>query len=302
MIKRTRQDKIFDIINNILLILIAFICIYPIWYVIVASFSNPTKIAAGEVFLWPNGFNLQGYTKLFDYPDIWVGYRNSLFYLFAGSFMSLAVTLPGAYALSRRKLCGRKWINTLFIISMYFSGGLVPTYMLHQLIDYELSFFGLKWMDSIWVMLIPSALSVYNMIIARTSFESLPEVLHEAAEIDGCNEFRYFFQFALPLIKATIAVLFLFEALAWWNQYMRFVIYIDSPELQSIQVIIRQITEELTTTLSEGTLANEAAESLQQAELLRYSVVVVVALPFVILYPFVQKYFNKGVMVGAVKG
>lgn len=302
MKNRTRQDKVFDIIINALLILVAFICIYPIWYVIVASFSDPTKIAAGEVFLWPNGFNLQGYTALFDYPDIWIGYRNSLFYLFAGSILSLVVTLPGAYALSRRNLFGRKWINTLFIISMYFSGGLVPTYMLHQMIDFEFSFYGLKWMDSFGVLLIPSALNVYNMIIARTSFESLPEVLHEAAEIDGCNEFRYFFQFALPLIKATIAVLFLFGALSWWNEYMRFVIYIDSPELQSLQVIIRQITEELTTTLSDGAMANEAAQSLQQAELLRYSVVVVVALPFVILYPFVQKYFNKGVMVGAVKG
>ncbi len=235
------------------------------------------------------------YTEIYYSDDF--GYRNSIFYLFVGSFLSLAVTLPGAYALSRRNLVCRKPINTLFVISMYFSGGLIPTYMLHLFID---KYF--IWMDTPFVLLVPSALNVYNMIIARTSFESLPPVLREAAQIDGCSEIRYFFQFALPLIKATIAVLFLFSALAWWNEYMRFVIYIDNPELQSVQVVIRQITEKLTATLSEGGASTDAAAALQKAELLRYSVVVVVALPFVLLYPFVQKYFNKGVMVGAVKG
>ncbi len=297
MKNRTFQDKVFDWIINILLVLIAIVCIYPIWFVLIASFSDPAKIGAGNVVLWPVGFNLDGYSELFNYPDIFMGYRNSIFYLFAGSFLSLAVTLPGAYALSRRNLVGRKPINTLFVISMYFSGGLIPTYMLHLFID---KYF--IWMDTPFVLLVPSALNVYNMIIARTSFESLPPVLREAAQIDGCNEIRYFFQFALPLIKATIAVLFLFSALAWWNEYMRFVIYIDNPELQSVQVVIRQITEKLTATLSEGGASTDAAAALQKAELLRYSVVVVVALPFVLLYPFVQKYFNKGVMVGAVKG
>ena len=180
---------------------------------------------------------------------------------------------------------------------MYFSGGMIATYMLHTTIDYYI-----PWMDTPWVMIVPPAMAVYNMIIARTSFESLPPALQEAAEVDGCSHFRFFFQFALPLCKATIAVLFLFTALSWWNEYMRFVIYIESPELQSLQVIVRQITETLTSSLDETASAAEIAEELRKQQLLRYSVVVVVALPFVMLYPFVQKYFNKGVMVGSVKG
>ena len=297
MKRKSHFDVGVDLVINIFLVLIGIICIYPIWFVIVASISDPNAIGRGEVVFWPIGLNTSGYEMLLEFPDLWRGYFNSLCYLFAGSFFSLAITLPAAFALSNGRLVGRKPINTFFIICMYFGGGMIPTYILHTSIDYFV-----PWMDTPWVMIIPPAMNVYNMIIARTSFESLPPALQEAAEVDGCNHFRFFFQFALPLCKATIAVLFLFTALSWWNEYMRFVIYIESPELQSLQVIVRQITEALTESLDETASGAEIAENLRRQQLLRYSVVVVVALPFVMLYPFVQKYFNKGVMIGSVKG
>lgn len=297
MKRKSRFDVGVDLVINFFLILVGIACIYPIWFVVVASVSDPNAIGRGEVVFWPIGFNTSGYEMLLEFPDLWRGYANSLMYLFAGSFFSLAITLPASFALANARLVGRKIINTYFIICMYFGGGMIATYILHTSIDLVI-----PWMDTPWVMIVPPAMSVYNMIIARTSFESLPPALQEAAEVDGCSHFRFFFQFALPLCKATIAVLFLFTALSWWNEYMRFVIYIDSPELQSLQVIVRQITEALTSSLDETASGAEIAENLRKQQLLRYSVVVVVALPFVMLYPFVQKYFNKGVMIGSVKG
>lgn len=296
MKRRSRVDRIVDAIIIALLVLIGFACIYPIWFVLIASISDPNKIAAGEVVLLPSGFNLSGYTMLLEFPSLWRGYFNSICYLFGGSFLSLAVTLPAGFALANRRLVGRKFINTYFIICMYFSGGLVASYMLHTTIDSVI-----PWMNTPWVLVIPSAFATYNMILARTSFESLPPALQEAAEVDGCSSFRFFFQFALPLCKATIAVLFLFSALGWWNEYMRFVIYIESPEIQSLQVIVRNITDRLMQAQENQSFGAAAAQAAKE-QLLRYSVVVVVALPFVLLYPFIQKYFNKGVMIGSVKG
>ena len=169
---------------------------------------------------------------------------------------------------------------------------MIPTYLLHRSIG---------WLDTIWVMLIPNLFVAYYLILARSSFESLPESLCEAAHIDGASDFRFFIQFAIPLSKAMIAVVFLFSALAWWNQYMKFVIYIDNPDLQSLQVIIRQITTKLTAALSNSTSSAEAMQAEKTKELLKYSMVVITALPFCLLYPFIQKYFNTGVMLGAVK-
>jgi len=291
--RKTKSDKFTNTVITILLILLAFLFLYPIWFVVIASFSDPAAIAAGEVLLIPKNFTLAGYKKILEYKSLWQGYGNSLFYLFFGSFVTLVVTLPAAYALSRKELRGRKVINTMFIISMYFSGGLIPTYLLHSTIG---------WIDTIWVLIVPSALSVYYMILARSAFEALPESLYESVLLDGGDDFHYFFRFALPLCKATIAVIFLFSALTWWNEYIRFVIYIETPEMQSLQVMIRQITNELTASLSDTASLGASIEVQKQMELMKYCVVVIAAIPFVILYPFIQKYFNKGVMIGAVKG
>lgn len=293
MKRKTRSDRIVDALLVILLILLAILFLYPLWFVVIASISDPNAIANGRVLLIPRGVTLAGYRKLLEYTQIWRGYGNSLFYLFVGSFSSLAVTLPTAYALSRKELVGRRFLNLLFVISMYFGGGLIPTYLLHRSIG---------WINTVWCLIVPSTLNVYNMILARSSFEALPPSLRESAMVDGASDFRFFFQFAIPLCKATIAVLFLFSALSWWNEYIRFVIYIENPDLQSLQVIIRQISNELTASLSNAAGGGAVVELQRQLELMKYCVVVIAALPFVVLYPFIQKYFNKGMMVGAVKG
>lgn len=287
------QDKAVDMIFAVLLIIIGILMIYPLWYVVIASLSEPSAVANGQVLLWPVDFTLDGYKKLFEYTEIWLGYRNSLFYLFFGSFVSLAVIIPAGYALSRRNLQGRRGLNFMFTISMYFSGGLIPTYLLHRSIG---------WINTIWVLIIPAALSVYNLFLARSFFESsIPEALYESAKLDGATDYGFLFRIAIPLSKAIIAVIFLFSALQWWNEYMRFVIYIDNPKLQSLQVIIRQITQELSE-FETGMLSQAEIQIINRnKELLKFSVVVIAALPFAIIYPFVQKYFNQGVMVGAVK-
>lgn len=291
--RRGMQDKAVDMIFAILLVVIGIMMIYPLWYVIIASISEPMAVASGKVLLWPVDFTLDGYKRMFEYKEILLGYRNSVFYLFFGSFVSLAVIIPAGYALSRKQLQGRRGLNFLFTISMYFSGGLIPTYLLHRSIG---------WINTIWVLIIPAALNVYNLFLARSFFESsIPNALYESAKLDGATDYGFLFRIAIPLSKAIIAVIFLFSALQWWNEYMRFVIYIDNPKLQSLQVIIRQITQELSEFDTEMLSQIEIQNIQRNKELLKFSVVVIAALPFAIIYPFVQKYFNQGVMVGAVK-
>jgi len=287
------QDRAINLMFDVLLIVIGIMMIFPLWYVVVASLSEPNAVASGQVLFWPVRFTLDGYKGMFAYKEIWMGYRNSLFYLFFGSFISLLVTIPAGYALSRKNLQGRKLLNFLFTISMYFSGGLIPTYLLHR---------SLGWINTIWVLIIPSALGVYNLFLCRSFFESsIPEALYESAKLDGATDIRFFTRIAIPLSKAIIAVIFLFSALQWWNEYMRFVIYIENPKLQSLQVVIKQITGSLISGNVEILSQKEIQALYRKADLLKYSIVVVAALPFAIIYPFVQKYFNQGVMVGAVK-
>jgi putative aldouronate transport system permease protein len=293
--KFLKSDKFIDSIFVIILIIVGLLCIYPIWYILIASVSEPNAVLSGDVLFWPVKFTMDGYKELMEYPQLFVGFRNTIIYMFVGTFISLVVTLPTAYALSRKELKGRRVLNFIFIITMYFNGGLIPTYLLHSTIG---------WINTVWCLLIPVALNVYNMILARNAFESMPEALHESAQLDGASEFRYFIQFVIPLSKATIAVIFLFCALQWWNEYMRFVIYMDKPNLQSVQVIVRQITTQIESTFVQNEVGGSTAaimEGKRLLELLKYCVVVVVALPFAIIYPFIQKYFNQGVMIGSVK-
>ena len=287
------QDKRIDFVFSIILVVAGILALYPLWFVVIASLSDPNQVAMGNVILWPKGISLEGYKELLLHPEILVGYRNSLFYLFAGAISSLVVILPAAYALSRKKLKGRRVLNFLFVISLYFSGGIVPTYLLHS---------SLGWLDTVWVLLIPNALLVSHMVIARSAFESLPDAMYEAVAIDGGSDFQFFFRFALPLVKATIAVLFLYAAVYWWNEYMNFVIYIRNPQLQSLQVVLREITMQLGRLNTEGMSVEQLMYEQKVNDLLKYSLVVIAAIPFTVLYPFIQKYFNQGVMIGAVKG
>lgn len=289
---KVKQDVVTNLVINIILIILGVVALYPIWFVLIASISDPTLISAGKVFFVPKNISFEAYTLLKKYSEIWIGYRNSLFYMVVGTAITLFGILPAAFALSRKDLVGRKFWNFLIVFSMYFSGGMIPTYLLHRSIG---------WIDTVWVMIIPSIFVAYYLILARSSFQELPEALYEAARIDGASDFRFFIQFAVPLSSAMIAVIALFSGLAWWNNYARFLIYIDNPDLQSLQVIVRQITAKLTSSLSNASTMTEAIQAEKTKELLKYSIVVITALPFCLIYPFVQKYFNTGVMIGAVK-
>ena len=289
---KVKQDVGINLVIHIILIIFGLLCLYPIWFVLIASISEPSAIANGDVIFLPKKITFAAYEALSNYPEIFRGYRNSLFYMFFGTGITLVGILPCAYALSRRDLVGRKLWNTLIVISMYFSGGLISTYLLLKSIG---------WLDTIWVLVTPGLFTAYYLILARNSFESLPEAMREAAFIDGADDFRYFIQFVIPLSKAMIAVIFLFRALGWWNSYMQFLIYIDNPELQSLQVIVNQITTKLSSALTDGASIDEAIAADKTKELLKYSVVVITALPFCLLYPFIQKYFNTGIMLGSVK-
>lgn len=288
-----KQDVWVNRVIHLILLILTVVTLYPLWFVVIASISDPTAIANGEVFLFPKEITFTAYKALLEYPDIFLGYRNSLLYMFGGTLVCLIGTLPAGYALSRKNLKGRRIINFLVVFTMYFSGGMIPTYLLHRSIG---------WINTPWVMVIPAIFNGYYIILARSAFESLPEALHESVMIDGATESKYFLSVALPLTKATTAVIFLFSALSWWNEYMRFLIYIDNPKIQSLQVFLRQITQKLTAALTEsGVSFDEFIQAQKTQMLLKYSTVVITALPFCIIYPFVQKYFNRGVMIGAVK-
>lgn len=292
-VQRTRGDKIFNFFLYLVTGILTLIALYPMYFIIIASFSSPAAVANGNVVLFPVNPTFSGYAKLMGYTSIWIGYRNTIAYTILGTLVILAVNLPAAYALSRKDLVGRRLINLIFIIPMFFSGGLIPTYMI-------VKDFGL--VDNFWVMIIPFSVITYYVIVARTFFtNSLPDGIWEAAQIDGCGNLRFFFSFVLPLSKAIIAVIALWAAVGIWNQYFNALIYIRSDNLQPLQIILRAIliNNQNMASMTTGSAAQEAREL---AELIKYAVIVVSSAPIMCMYPFVQKYFNQGVMIGAMKG
>lgn len=289
-----RSDFLFNCILYGIAIVLFVICLYPMYFVVIASVSTPSAVAGGDVILLPKGLNLKGYQELFRYQRIWKSYRNTILYTLSGTLITLVVNLLAGYALSRKELVGKRFIMVLFMIPMFFSGGLIPTYMLIS---------GLKLLDTVWVMMIPGAVVTYFIIIARTFFQnSLPEELWEAAQLDGCSFRYYFIKVALPLSKAVIAVLALWSAVGQWNSYFNALVYLRNPDLQPLQIVLRNIlinNQELTEMMV-GT--STAEEALRMTELLKYCIIVVSSAPILCLYPFLQKYFNQGVMIGSVKG
>lgn len=295
-VKRKKKRKMTDILFDIgvygFAILLMLLIIYPLWFVIIASFSNPAEVANGNVWFWPKDWRLDGYIELFKQEIIWRSYFNTIIYTVVGTFIALAVNIPAGYALSRKDLVGRKWISLFFIIPMFVGGGLIPTYLIIR--EFNL-------LDTFWVMVLPFAVSSYNIIVARTFFStSLPEGLWEAAQIDGSGTFRYFFTFVIPLSKAVIAVLGLWTAVGIWNSWFNAMIYISDENLQPLQLVLRRIliaNESLLGSAS-GSLA---AELRQLSDMMKYAAIVVSTLPIMCLYPFLQKYFNKGIMIGSIK-
>ena len=294
-----RGDRAFNIVINVLLVLAAIIVLYPLWYVIIASFSHPTAITAGKVFLWPVDFTLNGYELLLENERIWIGYRNTIFYTVAATALQMVVQVSCAFALTRRDLPGRRLLNLFFVFTMYFSGGMIPSYLL---------IYNLGWLDNPIVMIVPGVMSVYNMIVARSFFMgSIPESLFDAARIDGCSYIRFFIQVVLPLSGAMLAIIALFNMQVTWNAYLNAQIYLLTPEYQTLQQVIQQIVSQATA-MSDGPSlggemsAEEKDQMVYRRQLLSYCVIFVASAPMIAVYPFIQKFFVKGIMVGAVKG
>lgn len=293
--KYRNGERMIDLSINIILVVIAVVSLYPIWYVLIASVSSPVAIGSGEVILWPKGFNVDGYRRLLDNKNIWIGYRNSILYTFAGTIVDLLVQIPAAYALSRSRLPGRRWLMTLFIITMYFGGGIIPKYLLLN---------SLGMLNSPIALILPSCVSVFNIIVARSFFEgSVPESLYDAARIDGCGYTRFFAKIVLPLSPAMIAIIALYCIQTHWNVYLTAEMYLFDRKYYTLQQVIRSITAKVDSSLMETNgNALEMLRLMQEKQLLKFSVIVVSIVPLVIIYPFVQKFFVRGVMVGAVKG
>lgn len=286
-------DKVFDIVNTLLLVFIFVIILYPLYYVVIASFSNPDLVLTGKIFLLPKGFQLDSYKKVFSNSEVMNGYMHTIMYATVGTCINLAVTLTAGYALSRPDLRGRKGFTLFFVFTMFFGGGTVPTYMLVR---------NLHLLNTFWAMVIPNAMSVWNLILCRNFFESnIPKELLEVSQIDGCRNDYFFFRIVLPLSKALIAVMVLFYAVGHWNSYMQPLLYLSDRSRYPLQLVLKNI---LISSQPDASLAGmtDRAEMYKQTEMLKYALVVVSSVPMIVLYPFVQKYFVQGVMVGSVKG
>ena len=293
--KKINSDKVFGFVNGLLLALITLLIVYPLYFIIVASFSDPVYVNSGQTMFFPKGVTLEGYVKVLEFPQMLTGFKNSIIYTVVGTLINMLVCIPTAFALSRKELVGRRVLNTFFLITMYFSGGLIPGYLLLK---------ELHMLNSIWSIVLPGALSVYNMIICRSFFQAnVSEELLESVKIDGGSYFTFFFKVVLPLSKAIIAVMVLFHALAHWNKYLEIVYYIRDPEKYSLQVVLRNLSLYLNTNVTDSGLDAKTAGEMQKIEqITRFSVVIIASIPVFLMYPFIQKYFVKGVMIGSVKG
>lgn len=292
-VKKSRSDKVFDFFLYLIAIILVIVMLYPMYFIIIASISAPQLVSSGQIMFIPRGVNLKGYKKLLEYSQLWVGYKNTILYTFFGTVASLVLNIPAAYALSRKDLCGRKLLTVFYLIPMFFTGGLIPTYLIVQQ-------FGL--LDDFWVMVVPFSVITYYIIVAGTFFSnSIPQDMWEAAQIDGCGNLGYFFKIVLPLSKAVLAVIALWTAVGQWNSYFNALIYLRSSELQPLQLVLRNILIS-NQTISAMTTGAAAVEAKQMADLIKYAVIVISSAPIMCMYPFVQKYFNQGVMLGSVKG
>ena len=292
-IRNSFGDRVFIFFVYLFLVLVLLVVLYPVIYIVSASFSDPNAVTAGKVWLYPVDFSLRGYQVTFQNPQIVTGYLNSLFYTVVGTFISVVLTVFVAYPLSRRDLYGSNFLMFLITFTLIFSGGLIPTYLVVR---------QLGMIDTRWALLIPQAVAAFQVIIARTFFRAtIPEELVEAAELDGCNDLQFLWSVVLPLSKPIIAVLALMYAVSQWNGYFDALIYLKSSDLQPLQIVLRNILI-LNTTASGSMDATAMAQRRQLADLLKYCLVVVGSVPVLLIYPFVQRYFVKGILIGSIKG
>jgi len=297
-LKRTRQDVVYDTIIFIILTFVLLIVAYPLYFVIISSFSDPVAVAGGKVVFFPIGFTLDGYKEVFKTSTVMRGFANSLLYTALGVSINLAVTMPTAYALSRKDFLLRKPITLFYMVTMFVGGGMMPTYIVIR--DTGL-------LDTMWALILPGALGVYNMIVARTFFTTnIPQELMEAAKLDGCGNTRFFFYIVLPLSGAITAILFLYYGVGHWNSYFSALLYINDRTKWPLQLELRNILllNSVNTTskvMTEAELKEkERLEALK--EMMKYSLIIISSIPVLVIYPFVQRHFVKGVMIGSVKG
>ena len=286
------SDRVFDLVNSIFIAFVFIIIVYPLVFVISASVSNPIEVLAGRMWLIPRGFNVEAYRRIIGNNDLWTGYRNTIVYTVLGSTFGVVMTMLAAYPLSRKKFFGKNLLMGYFTFTMFFSGGLIPTYMLVT---------SLGLINNLWVMIIPGAVSVFNMIIARTFLQStVPEELYEAGYMDGSSDFNLLISVVLPLAKPILAVLALLYAVGHWNSFFHPLIYLRDRSRFPLQMILREI-------LLMGQVEMEDALELDMhrfliVESIKYAVIIVSTVPILMVYPFLQKFFMKGVMIGAIKG
>ena len=293
-IKNPMEDRILYFVVYTVIILFLLVILYPIIFIISASFSEGSEVQLGRVSLWPVKPTLEGYRAVFSHRNIMTGYRNTILYTLGGTLINVVVTVLCAYPLSRRDMPMRGFFVFLFVFTMFFGGGLIPTYLLVN---------SLGMVNTFWALLIPGAMSVYNMIITRTFFQNgVPHELLEASQIDGCSDARYFFSILLPLSQAVISVISLYYAVAHWNSYFSALIYIRDKQLQPLQLILRSILLSTRVSLNEFEDPDLLEGKIGLEFLVKFALIVVSSAPIMCLYPFVQKFFAKGVMLGSVKG
>lgn len=289
--KKSVGQRIFDICNTIFLLSLVVITLYPLYYVLIASVSDPMKIyTTGGLLLWPQDFSLGNYITALSYNPIWIGYRNTIFYVVVGGGLSVLLTVMGAYALTRRNLPGKNIVMFAIMFTMYFGGGLIPSYMVVK---------ELGMLDTVWAVLLPGCVSTYNLIVTISYFRGLPYELEEAAKIDGAGDFTVLFKIMLPLAKPIIAVIALYYMVSIWNSYFGPMIYLDNPDLKPLQVVLREV---LIQSKAEEEAATQGGAVEAYAEGMKYAVIIIATVPILCVYPFIQKYFVKGVTIGAVKG
>ncbi|GIO57589.1 carbohydrate ABC transporter permease [Paenibacillus cineris] len=296
-IARSRADKVFDLCNYTILSVILLIVLYPLYFIVISSFSEPTAVNSGNVSLWPKGFTLEGYRIILQNHDVWRGYANTFLYTVLDVVLSLAIMIPGGYALSRKELDGRNVFMVLIVFTMFFSGGMIPTYMVVK---------NLGMVDTIWALFVPTAASAYYVIVVRTFFQNtLPEEMLESAKVDGCSTFRFFFSMVIPLSAPIIAVMALFTAVSQWNSFFSALIYLHDANLYPLQLILRSIliSSQMSAHGTDAVVDPETiVEAQRYAELIKYALIMVASVPVLALYPFLQRFFVKGMMIGSVKG
>ncbi|MBP1915836.1 carbohydrate ABC transporter permease [Lederbergia galactosidilytica] len=294
-IKRSTGEKILDGFILAMVILIIFMFLYPLIFVLFASLSDPRLIYESPLLIWPKGFNITSYIEVFKNSEIWIAFKNTIIYTTIGTFINIFMTTLGAYPLSRDRFYGKNVITFFIVLTMFFSGGLIPLYLVNQ---------QLGLMNTMWALVLPPAISVFNLVIMRTYFQTnLPKEVEESAFVDGATEFQLLYKIVLPLSTPIIAVLILFYGVAHWNSYFEALIYLTDREKFPLQLILREIlVQNSMEQMLETAVDAGYADRMIEKQSLKYAVVIVSTLPLLILYPLLSKFFEKGIMVGSLKG